>query len=150
MFVHTLTVWERMSCTLFRSLTQCILCLNNSLCNISEKSQCAVLCLCRAVQLKVSSYHFISRVTCSYSLPPVKITQSSLLQYYSLHFFASVYRFLKSSLLTLAFFITLPFPTLHEFPDCLHFSSTPSFFLQNQLDHSTLQFSLPVILSKCI
>ncbi len=128
----------------------------------SEKPRCAVLHGAFAVRcnLNVCSYHlrdFICRVTRTHSLPPVKpplapspasIPPSTL----PLPLKFSLLTFCLPPLCSLsAFFLALPFPSLREFPNCLHFLSAPSFFSQNQLDyiHPALQFSLLVILSEC-
>lgn len=138
--------------------------LNNSACSFSEKPCCAVPhgAFVMWCNLNVCSYHlrdFIGGLTLTYSLPPVKppLTPSPpplLLPPLCLPL-PLIFSLLTSSAPPLcslsAFLLTLPFPSLHEFPNCLHFLSAPSCVLQINwiYIHPTLQFSLLVILSEC-
>lgn len=85
--------------------------------------------------LNVCSYHsrdFISRVTDTRSLfllVKFPLTRSTFL--YTSHLLTAPFYIFTSYLLppsALLFFLALPFPSLHEFPNCLHFLSPPSFF----------------------
>lgn len=118
--------------------------LNDSACAVSEKPCFAVLrdAFLMPCNLNVCSYHFwdfISTVTRTYSVPPVKppVMPSPPLFFpplgvcLPLPLIFSLLTFCVPLLCSLsAVFLALPFPSLHEFPNCLHFLFTPSFFLK--------------------
>lgn len=138
-----LRMCDRMSWSVSLSQRAAFMSLNDAACGLSERPCCAGLlgAFIMCCNLNVCSYYFLRRVTRTYFLPAVKPKFLPL----SLH---RRWRcFLPPLLLSLSCFAF----SLHKFPNCPSFLSTPSFLFKNQLDdiRSILQFSLRVILSEC-